>query len=191
MLDGHGGLFVGGDREWAFENGYTIDMWVWREKAGDWMDVVLYRMVAGEDARLAGRGEVAMEILLRAGQLVLAVGSGMWRKEAFSNLLVPTCQWERICVTHVPHKLRKSEVVFHVGSRRSEVALSYPSASRYVRHYAGCFGIGAKNDDSHGNFKGLIGTVLCIETSTTNNGAEITAFSQYPREEETLWGACR
>jgi len=39
--------------------------------------------------------------------------------------------------------------------------------------------------------KGLVGTVLCIETSTTNNGAEITAFSQYPGEKETVWGACR
>ena len=39
--------------------------------------------------------------------------------------------------------------------------------------------------------KGLVGTVLCIETSTTNNGAEIAAFSQYPREAETVWGACR
>jgi len=38
--------------------------------------------------------------------------------------------------------------------------------------------------------KGLVGTVLCIETSTTNNGAEIAAFSQYPREAETVWGAC-
>ena len=38
--------------------------------------------------------------------------------------------------------------------------------------------------------KGLVGTVLCIETSTTNNGAEITAFSQYPGEAETVWGAC-
>jgi hypothetical protein len=38
--------------------------------------------------------------------------------------------------------------------------------------------------------KGLVGTVLCIETSTTNNGAHITAFSQYPGEAETVWGAC-
>ena len=38
--------------------------------------------------------------------------------------------------------------------------------------------------------KGLVGTVMCIETSTTNNGAEITAFSQYTGEAETVWGAC-
>jgi hypothetical protein len=35
-----------------------------------------------------------------------------------------------------------------------------------------------------------VGTVLCIETSTTNNGADITAFSQYPGEAETVWNAC-
>jgi hypothetical protein len=38
--------------------------------------------------------------------------------------------------------------------------------------------------------KGLVGTVLCIETSTTNNGAVIVKFSQYPGEEETVWNAC-
>jgi hypothetical protein len=38
--------------------------------------------------------------------------------------------------------------------------------------------------------KGLVGTVLCIETSTTNNGAVISKFSQYPGEEETVWNAC-
>jgi ankyrin repeat protein len=37
---------------------------------------------------------------------------------------------------------------------------------------------------------GLIGTVLCIETSTTNNGAVLVSFSQYPGEEETVWNAC-
>jgi len=37
--------------------------------------------------------------------------------------------------------------------------------------------------------KGLVGTVLCIETSTTNNGAVIVEFSQYPGEEETVWNA--
>jgi hypothetical protein len=36
----------------------------------------------------------------------------------------------------------------------------------------------------------LVGTVLCIETSTTNNGATIADFSQYPGEEETVWNAC-
>ena len=35
-----------------------------------------------------------------------------------------------------------------------------------------------------------MGTVLCIETSTTNNGAVIVPFSQYPGEEETVWNAC-
>jgi len=35
-----------------------------------------------------------------------------------------------------------------------------------------------------------VGTVLCIEVSMTNNGAVITAFSQYPGENETLWNAC-
>ena len=34
------------------------------------------------------------------------------------------------------------------------------------------------------------GTVLCIETSSTNNGAVIVKFSQYPGEEETVWNAC-
>ena len=38
--------------------------------------------------------------------------------------------------------------------------------------------------------KGLVGTVLCIETSTTNNGAVLLRFSQYPEEEETVWNAC-
>jgi hypothetical protein len=38
--------------------------------------------------------------------------------------------------------------------------------------------------------KGLVGSVLCIETSTTNNGAVIVKFSQYPGEEETVWNAC-
>jgi len=38
--------------------------------------------------------------------------------------------------------------------------------------------------------KGLIGTFLCIETSTTSNGAVIVMFSQYPGEEETVWNAC-
>jgi hypothetical protein len=37
---------------------------------------------------------------------------------------------------------------------------------------------------------GLVGTVLCIETSTTNNGAVLVSFSQYPGEEETVWNAC-
>ena len=37
---------------------------------------------------------------------------------------------------------------------------------------------------------GLVGTVLCIETSTTNNGAVLLRFSQYPEEEETVWNAC-
>jgi hypothetical protein len=37
---------------------------------------------------------------------------------------------------------------------------------------------------------GLVGTVLCIETSTTNNGAVLSRFSQYPEEEETVWNAC-
>jgi uncharacterized protein len=41
-----------------------------------------------------------------------------------------------------------------------------------------------------GVHKGLVGTVLCIETSTTNNGAVISEFSQYPGEEETVWNAC-
>jgi hypothetical protein len=38
--------------------------------------------------------------------------------------------------------------------------------------------------------KGLVGTVLCTETSTTNNGAVIVKFSQYPGEKETVWNAC-
>ena len=37
---------------------------------------------------------------------------------------------------------------------------------------------------------GTVGTVLCIETSTTNNGGRISKFSQYPAEEETVWNAC-
>ena len=41
-----------------------------------------------------------------------------------------------------------------------------------------------------GVHKGLVGTVLCIETSTTNNGAVIVKFSQYPGEEEEVWNAC-
>jgi hypothetical protein len=41
-----------------------------------------------------------------------------------------------------------------------------------------------------GVHKGLVGTVLCIETSTTNNGAVLLRFSQYPEEEETVWNAC-
>jgi ankyrin repeat protein len=41
-----------------------------------------------------------------------------------------------------------------------------------------------------GVHKGLVGTILCIETSTTNNGAVISEFSQYPGEEETVWNAC-
>ena len=40
-----------------------------------------------------------------------------------------------------------------------------------------------------GVHKGLVGTVLCIETSTTNNGAVLLRFSQYPEEEETVWNA--
>ena len=38
--------------------------------------------------------------------------------------------------------------------------------------------------------QGKVGTVLCIETSTANNGAVIVPFSQYPGEEETVWNAC-
>jgi hypothetical protein len=38
--------------------------------------------------------------------------------------------------------------------------------------------------------KGLVGTVVCIETSTTNNGDVISEFSQYPGEDETVWNAC-
>ena len=41
-----------------------------------------------------------------------------------------------------------------------------------------------------GVHKGLVGTVLCIETSTTNNGAVLLGYSQYPEEEETVWNAC-
>ena len=37
---------------------------------------------------------------------------------------------------------------------------------------------------------GGMGTVLCIETSMTNNGAVIQVFSQYPKEAETLWNSC-
>ena len=37
--------------------------------------------------------------------------------------------------------------------------------------------------------KSGVGTVLCIETSSTNNGAVIVDFSQYPGEEETVWNA--
>ena len=38
--------------------------------------------------------------------------------------------------------------------------------------------------------QGVVGTVLCIMVSTTNNGAVIVDFSQYPAERETLWNAC-
>ena len=38
--------------------------------------------------------------------------------------------------------------------------------------------------------QGVVGTVLCIKVSTTNNGAVIVDFSQYPAEKETLWNAC-
>ena len=41
-----------------------------------------------------------------------------------------------------------------------------------------------------GVHKGLVGTVMCIETSTTNNGAVLLRFSQYPEEEEMVWNAC-
>ena len=40
-----------------------------------------------------------------------------------------------------------------------------------------------------GVHKGLVGTVFCIQTSTTNNGAVLLRFSQYPEEEETVWNA--
>ena len=146
VLDGNGGLYLGGDRDWAFDSGYTLDMWVWREKAGDWMDVVLYRMIAGEDARMAGRGEVVVEVLLRGGQVVLAVGNGMWRNEAVSDLHVPTCEWSRITISHTPHKMRKSEVSFRVGSSTADAALKFPSSYKYVRHYAGCFGCNVKSE---------------------------------------------
>jgi hypothetical protein len=69
VLDGNGGIFVGGDRTWAFDKGWTLDMLLWREKGGDWMDMILFRMVAGEDHRMHGRGEVVMEVLLREGQV--------------------------------------------------------------------------------------------------------------------------
>ena len=38
--------------------------------------------------------------------------------------------------------------------------------------------------------QGGVGSVLCIETSSTNNGAVIVFFSQYPAEEETAWNPC-
>ena len=38
--------------------------------------------------------------------------------------------------------------------------------------------------------QGGVGSVLCIETSSTNNGAVIVFFSQYPAEVETVWNAC-
>ena len=38
--------------------------------------------------------------------------------------------------------------------------------------------------------EGGVGSVLCIETSSTNNGAVIVFFSQYPAEEETAWNPC-
>ena len=38
--------------------------------------------------------------------------------------------------------------------------------------------------------QGGVGTVLCIETSATTNGAVIVFFSQYPGEKETVWNAC-
>ena len=41
-----------------------------------------------------------------------------------------------------------------------------------------------------GVHKGLVGTALCIETSTTNNGAVLLGYTQYPEEEETVWNAC-
>ena len=38
--------------------------------------------------------------------------------------------------------------------------------------------------------QGGVGTVLCIETSATTNGAVIVFFSQYPGEKETVLNAC-
>ncbi len=62
---------MGGDRDWAFEKGWTLDMSLWREKGGDWAPVVLFRMVAGEDHRMHGRGEVVVEVILKEGKVII------------------------------------------------------------------------------------------------------------------------
>ena len=73
-----------------------------------------------------------------------------------------------------------------------------PSPNRYIAVASFCFCKNNKRLIINRNIaleyssvhKGLVGTVLCIETSTTNNGAVISEFSQYPGEEETVWNAC-
>ena len=99
-------------------------------------------------------------------QVVLGIGSGVWRQEVRSNLSLPSCKWCRLYVSHTPHKLRKSEAVFYVDNVKSEAAIKYPSSASCVRIYAGCTGCHAKatpTTESHGNFKGLLGVVRVFD----------------------------
>ena len=83
-----------------------------------------------------------------------------------SKLVLPTCKWCRLYISHTPHKLRKSEAVFYVDNLKAEAAIKYPSAANFVRIYAGCSGCHGKATpatESHSNFKGLLGAVRVFD----------------------------
>ena len=173
VLDGvSSGLYLGGDSNWAWSEGYTFAAWVWKD-GNEPGDVTLLHLVGGEvedsvlqlvirtDKRGGGSAAAAH------AHLVLLVGHGSRLTQVDTQVAIPTSKWTRVALAHEYNKLKTSVVTTWVDASKSVTALKYPAQQSNVRAYAGCSSYsrhganhpGATHAQQARRFKGLLGTV--------------------------------
>ena len=145
VLDGGGGVFVGSDGGWPFENGYAFAAWIWiapRRGSGDVAAAAvmegtqhLFRLVCGDtegqrSGSRGGGGAVAVAVGLRDGRLVVRTrhGSGGDLRATYPFRL-QAGQWVHVAVSHGPRLLLRSEVEIWVQVRLPSRNLGFECTS--------------------------------------------------------------
>ena len=169
VLDGvSSGLYLGGDSNWAWSEGYTFAAWVWKD-GNEPGDVTLLHLVGGEVE------DSVLQLVIRtdkrgggsAAHLVLLVGHGARLTQVDTQVAIPTSKWTRVALAHEYNKVKTSVVTTWVDDSSSVTALKYPAQQSNVRAYAGCSSYslhganhpGAAHAQQARRFKGLLGTV--------------------------------
>jgi len=160
------GLYMGGDSEWVWGEGYTFAAWIWKD-GNEQGDVVLLRLLGTEFE--GGRPSNVLSVVIRtekrsgttmgAARLFVQIGDGSRCSEVDTQLTLPTSRWTHVAVSHEYAKVKTSVLTAWVDGSKSVTALKYPAAQMYVRAYVGCLGMKRDSMQTQRAFKGLLASV--------------------------------
>ena len=165
VLDGlRSGLYLGGDADWVWGDGYTFAAWIWKD-GNEQGDVTLLRLLSSEFE--GKKANSVVQLVIRTdknsgrgvARLIVMIGDGSRTCEADTNLVLPTSRWTHVAVSHEYNKLKSSVLTAHVDNSKFVTALKYPAAQLHVRAYVGCSGCARGALPTQRNFKGLLARV--------------------------------